>query len=305
MNAPSADTRADAPPQPELFVAYAESDADWVHGFLLPEIGLDPRSVLTPREFRPGAMLVTELERAVQSAQRTLVVLSPAFGLSHWSAFAELLATHDSLMRDSDRLIPLLLAPYELPLRLHARVRLDCTKPSRWESEIARLRVLLRREAPPAERLPCPYPGRVAFGLGEVLPGVGGRPAPAGGRGPLAGADAAAGRGRPGLAGRHVRRRGRVRGSAPRIGGCSPGHGAMGRAAAALLRPGGNDLPAAREGRPGAVPRAARPAPPGGQVRRPARDAGRLLRRPDDVRAVAPRTGRTGRDRPAARRRAA
>ena len=145
-------------------MAYAESDADWVHGFLLPEIGLDPRSVLTPREFRPGAMLVTELERAVQSAQRTLVVLSPAFGLSHWSAFAELLATHDSLMRDSDRLIPLLLAPYELPLRLHARVRLDCTKPSRWESEIARLRVLLRREAPPAERLPCPYPGLVAFG---------------------------------------------------------------------------------------------------------------------------------------------
>jgi len=145
-------------------VAYAESDAEWVHGFLLPEIGLDPRSVLTPRDFRPGAMLVTELERAVETAQRTLVVLSPAFGLSHWSAFAELLATHDSLMRDSGRLIPLLLAPYDLPLRLHARVRLDCTVPSRWAGEMARLRDLLHSEAPPAERLPCPYPGLVAFG---------------------------------------------------------------------------------------------------------------------------------------------
>ena len=164
MNTASADTRADAPPQPELFVAYAESDAEWVHGFLLPEIGLDPRSVLTPRDFRPGAMLVTELERAVETAQRTLVVLSPAFGLSHWSAFAELLATHDSLMRDSGRLIPLLLAPYDLPLRLHARVRLDCTVPSRWAGEMARLRDLLHSEAPPAERLPCPYPGLVAFG---------------------------------------------------------------------------------------------------------------------------------------------
>ena len=164
MNTASADTRADAPPQPELFVAYAESDAEWVHGFLLPEIGLGPRSVLTPRDFRPGAMLVTELERAVETAERTLVVLSPAFGLSHWSAFAELLATHDSLMRDSGRLIPLLLAPYNLPLRLHARVRLDCTVPSRWAGEMARLRDLLHREAPPAERLPCPYPGLVAFG---------------------------------------------------------------------------------------------------------------------------------------------
>ncbi len=149
-------------------MAYAESDAEWVHGFLLPEIGLEPQSVLTSRDFRPGAMLITELERAVETAQRTLIVLSPAFGLSHWSAFAELLATHDSLMRDSGRLIPLLLAPYDLPLRLHARVRLDCTVPSKWAGEIARLRDLLHREAPPAERLPCPYPGLLAFGPADA-----------------------------------------------------------------------------------------------------------------------------------------
>jgi hypothetical protein len=168
MNTASADTRADAPTQPELFVAYAESDAEWVHGFLLPSIGLDPGTVLTPRDFRPGAMLVTELERAVETAQRTLVILSPAFGLNHWSAFAELLATHDSLMRDSGRLIPLLLAPYDLPLRLHARVRLDFTVPSRWAGEMARLRDLLQRDAPPVERLPCPYPGLLAFGPADA-----------------------------------------------------------------------------------------------------------------------------------------
>ncbi len=145
-------------------MAYAEADAEWVHGFLLPELGLDPRSVLTPRDFTPGAMLVTELERAVESAEVTVVVLSPAFALSHWSAFAEVLATHNSLMRDSGRLVPLQLARADVPLRLHARVRLDCTEPSRWTSEVARLRDLLHREAPPAERLPCPYPGLVAFG---------------------------------------------------------------------------------------------------------------------------------------------
>jgi formylglycine-generating enzyme required for sulfatase activity len=164
MDTVSANARVDAVAQPELFVAYAEADAGWVHGFLLPELGLDPRSVLTPRDFTPGAMLVTELERAVESAQRTLVILSPAFGLSHWAAFAEILATHDGLMRDSGRLIPLVLKPYEMPLRLHARVRLDCTEPSRWEGELARLRDLLHRDEPPAEQLPCPYPGLVPFG---------------------------------------------------------------------------------------------------------------------------------------------
>src|SRR5262249_54815050 len=39
-----------------------------------------------------------------------------------------------------------------------------CTVRSRWETEVGRLRELLQRGAPPAERLPCPYPGLVAFG---------------------------------------------------------------------------------------------------------------------------------------------
>jgi formylglycine-generating enzyme required for sulfatase activity/energy-coupling factor transporter ATP-binding protein EcfA2 len=152
----------------ELFVAYAEADTEWVHGFLLPEIGLDPRSVLTPRDFRPGAALVTELERAVTTARFTVLVLSPAFGLSQWSAFADLLATHDTLSRNSDRLIPLLLKPCDLPLHLDFRVRLDCTDRSRWETEVARLRQLLDRGPPPPQRLPCPYPGLLAFGPGDA-----------------------------------------------------------------------------------------------------------------------------------------
>ena len=164
MDTESTDARVDTAAQPELFVAYAKADEYWAEGFLLPELGLDPRSVLTPRDFTPGAWLVTELERAVETTQHTLVILSPDFELSHSAAFAELLASHDGLRQDSNRLIPLLLKPYDLPLRLDARVRLDCTEPSRWPGEVARLRDLLHRAAPPAERLPCPYPGLVPFG---------------------------------------------------------------------------------------------------------------------------------------------
>jgi hypothetical protein len=168
MNGITADSRIGGQTRPELFVAYAESDTEWVHGFLLPEIGLDPQSVLTPRDFRPGAALVQELERAVETARLTVLVLSPAFGMSRWSAFAELLATHDTLRRNSDQLVPVLLEAYELPLHLDFRVRLDCTVRSRWETEVARLRQLLKRGPPPAERLPCPYPGLLAFGPEEA-----------------------------------------------------------------------------------------------------------------------------------------
>ena len=127
----TANTRIEAQTRPELFVAYAESDADWVHGFLLPELGLDPRSVMTPQDFRPGAALVQELERAVETARLTVLVLSRAFGTSQWSAFADLLATHETLRRNSSRLVPVLLETYPLPLHLAFRVQLDCTARSR------------------------------------------------------------------------------------------------------------------------------------------------------------------------------
>ena len=168
MNETTGDNHAGVQTRPELFVAYAESDTEWVHGFLLPEVGLDPQSVLTPRDFRPGAVLVQELERAVETARLTVLVLSPAFGMSRWSGFAELLATHDTLRRNSDRLVPVLLEAYELPLHLDFRVRLDCTVRSRWETEVGRLRQLLQRGPPPEERLPCPYPGLLAFGPEEA-----------------------------------------------------------------------------------------------------------------------------------------
>ena len=164
MNGITGDNHVGVQTRPELFVAYAESDTEWVHGFLLPEVGLDRRSVLTPQDFRPGAALVTELERAVETARFTVLVVSPAFGMSQWSAFAELLATHDAIRRNPDRLVPVLLEAYELPLHLDFRVRLDCTVRSQWETEVARLRQLLQRGPPPEERLPCPYPGLLAFG---------------------------------------------------------------------------------------------------------------------------------------------
>lgn len=168
MSGTTGDNHVGVQMRPELFVAYAESDTEWVHGFLLPEVGLDRRSVLTPQDFRPGAALITELERAVQTAEWTILVLSPAFGVSQWSAFAELLATHDTLRRNPDRLVPILLETYELPLHLDFRVRLDCTVRSRWETEVGRLRQLLQRGPPPEERLPCPYPGLLAFGIEEA-----------------------------------------------------------------------------------------------------------------------------------------
>ena len=61
MNGITADSRAGVQTRPELFVAYAESDTEWVHGFLLPEarpgsaIGPDAAGLQARRRAGPGA----------------------------------------------------------------------------------------------------------------------------------------------------------------------------------------------------------------------------------------------------------
>ena len=262
------------------------------------------------------------------------MVLTPAFGTSPLAALAELLASHDSLRRDADRLVPLLLKPFELPLHLDFRVRLDCTDPSRWPAEMARLRELLQRGAPPPDELACPYPGLIAFGpeqaglffgrdresdeisrlvrqhgfLLVVGPSGSGKSSlvsagvlprlraadgdrwlvrtvrPGAGVSPLASLlGEGSGRGRQ-------RRR-------------AAGHGARDRAAAAVRRPGRSDLRAAVQRGPGPVPGADRPAAPDRGLHGGARPAGGLLRRPDDLPAMAGQPRRAGGDHPAARRR--
>lgn len=147
----------------DLFISYAEADRTWVEGNLLHALGLPRKRVITPQDFRLGAALVAEFERAIVSSRYTLLVLSPAYLADQWSLFGEQLGSHASVAAGRDRLIPLLLRPCTLPLRVDFRVRLDCTDQANWESEAARLRNLLGQPEPAPEHIPCPYPGMKPF----------------------------------------------------------------------------------------------------------------------------------------------
>lgn len=155
-------------PRFDLFVSYAEADRAWVEGYLRPALGLPAGHLITARNFQPGASVVSEFDRAVVSSRFTLLVLSPAFLVDEWATFGEQLASYASVAEQRERLIPLLLEPCELPLHLEFRVRLDCTDEANWESEVARLRALLNRPEPEAERIPCPYPGMAPFTEAEA-----------------------------------------------------------------------------------------------------------------------------------------
>jgi formylglycine-generating enzyme required for sulfatase activity len=149
----------------DLFTLYADADAAWVKGYLLPALDLPSSRVMSEERFGPGHSRVEELTHAVAASRFTVVVLSPAFLADKWASFGQHLAAHLGIEERRERLIPALLHPCELPLDLAFRVPLNYTQEADWEAETARLRAEIGRAPPesPTEQVPCPYPGLAPY----------------------------------------------------------------------------------------------------------------------------------------------
>lgn len=137
------------PPESEfrydVFISYSHKDAQWVQESLLPQLELAGNKVCIDfRDFQVGASSVSEMERAVLQSRRTLIVLSPAYIASEWGQFENTLAqTLDPAARQR-RVLPLLLEPCEIPLRIRALTYLDWTTPRTTEFKMEKLLAAVR-----------------------------------------------------------------------------------------------------------------------------------------------------------------
>jgi hypothetical protein len=114
----------------DVFISYSSKDKAWVRGELLPRLeasGL--RVCIDYRDFRPGAPSITEMERAVLTSRKTVLVLTPDYVASAWTEFETLmLQTLDPAARQR-RIVPLLKLRVELPLRIGYLSYVDFSDP--------------------------------------------------------------------------------------------------------------------------------------------------------------------------------
>ncbi len=129
----------------DVFISYSQADRTWVQTELLPH--LDPaglRVCIDFRDFITGAPRPTEVERAVLTSHKTLLILTPSYLESEWDEFGNLmLQTLDPASRQR-RLIPLRKAPCDLPLRLQFLWPVDFVEPADWDIAWTQLLTALR-----------------------------------------------------------------------------------------------------------------------------------------------------------------
>lgn len=124
----------------DVFINYSHRDTDWVTKKLLPSLEEQRlRVCLDFRDFELGASNIIELERAVVESRKTLVVLTPDYLNSQWTEFENILIQTTDPAESARNLIPILLKPCDLPLRLRAINYLDFTKSDTVEFQLKRL----------------------------------------------------------------------------------------------------------------------------------------------------------------------
>jgi hypothetical protein len=131
----------------DLFISYSSKDRAWVRGELLPRLeasGL--RACIDYRDFRLGAPIVNEMERAVLSSRKTLLVLTPYYLESAWTEFEALMLQALDPAARGRRLIPLLKEKCELPPRIGYLTYVDFADPD--DREFAWSLLLGALEAP-------------------------------------------------------------------------------------------------------------------------------------------------------------
>jgi len=124
----------------DVFISYSHNDKDWVYQRLLPSLEAAGLKVCIDfRDFEPGLPSLINMENAVERSRKTLIVLTPAWVESEWTAFESLLIQTDDPAARQRRIIPLLLTLCQPPKRIAILTYLDFTDPNQFDFQMGRL----------------------------------------------------------------------------------------------------------------------------------------------------------------------
>jgi hypothetical protein len=103
----------------DVFISYSHKDSVWVRETLLSKLEAHGFSVMIDyRDFRTGSLSVEEMQRGVLESRHLVLVLTPAYVASEWGKFENAMAQTLDPAAAQRKLIPILRADCDIPLRV-------------------------------------------------------------------------------------------------------------------------------------------------------------------------------------------
>jgi hypothetical protein len=131
----------------DVFISYSHADATWVREWLQPRLEAATLSTsIDWRDFDVGVPSLENMERAVDHSRHTLLVLTPAWVSSEWTAFELLLTQTTDPAARRRRLIPLLLQPCQPSRRIAMLTYADFTRKEDWDLQLQRVIAAIQGE---------------------------------------------------------------------------------------------------------------------------------------------------------------
>ena len=139
----------------DVFISYRQQEPDktWVRKTLVPRLKAEGLKVFIDYiDFRLGAPIVKEMERAVIQSRYTVGVLSPSYLKSNFTDLESVLAEHIGLEQSQQRFIGVMRENCKPRLGIRARYYLDMTDEDEFDAAVDRL-VAQIRQSPDIERI--------------------------------------------------------------------------------------------------------------------------------------------------------
>jgi hypothetical protein len=123
----------------DVFISYRQQEPDktWVRRTLVPKLeAYTLRTCIDYRDFRLGASLIGEMERAIEQSCYTLAILSSAYLQSNFTELENILAQHLGLENSQRRLLAVMREACTPRLGMRAHLWLDMTNDKEVEANM-------------------------------------------------------------------------------------------------------------------------------------------------------------------------
>ncbi len=138
---------------PTIFISYSHKDQDWVRNWFLPRFETNGfQTHIDYRDFEIGIPDLTNMERAVETCVKTILVGTPNYVGSEYCQLEFIMLQTDDTVGMRKKILPLMLHECELPKHHKIFTYADFRDKNEWKFQLQRLKDQIKKDLEKQEK---------------------------------------------------------------------------------------------------------------------------------------------------------